>query len=61
MLCRNMAINSRRSSQVLKIVASGEQESAMGRGRAGDTVFHDIPYSSFLHFKLYIYDFFDKK
>lgn len=29
MLLRNMAMNSRRSSQELKIVASGEQESAM--------------------------------
>lgn len=44
MLFNNMAIN--RSSQELKVVASEEQESAMGRGRAGDTVFHCIPCNS---------------
>lgn len=55
MLLRNMAVNNGSSSQELKIVASGSRNQQwIGRGRAGDTVVHCIPCSTFCIFN-YIY------
>lgn len=42
MLFRNTVINSRRSLQEWKIVASGEQDQLWGEG-GQETVFHYIP------------------
>ena len=50
MLFRNMAVN-RGSSWELKVVASEELKSAMGRGREGDAVF-----LLFFHFSYFFFE-----
>lgn len=56
-----MAVD-RRHSWELKVVASEEQESAMGRGRKGRCWFFYLPpVELFIFFKLLIHDSLDKK